>query len=111
MKIGNPTDKPVAAPAPVTAGRPATTATPTPAGKTQTAATQEAGVEASTQVALSNAATELMAGEGVSGDFDTAKVERIAKAIAEGKFEVNAGAIADKLISNARELLGGPQQH
>ena len=107
MKIGNPNDKSVAAPAPVTAGR-----TPaTPAGKTQTAATQNAGTEASTQVALSNAATELLANQGVSGDFDTAKVERIAKAIAEGKFEVNAGAIADKLISNARELLGGTPQH
>lgn len=105
MKIGNPNDKPVAAPAPVTSAR----TSGTPAGKTQTAATQDAGVEASTQVAISTAASQLLSGDtAVSGDFDTAKVERIAKAISEGKFEVNAGAIADKLLANAREVLGGP---
>lgn len=55
----------------------------------------------STEVALSAAAT----GAG-DGDFDSAKVERITTAIREGKFTVNPGAIADKLIVNAEELLG-----
>ena len=40
--------------------------------------------------------------EAVSG---SAKVERIAQAIRDGKLTVNAGAIADKLIANAQELL------
>ena len=106
MKIGNPNDKPVAAPAPVAPGRASTTG----AGKTQTAATQEAASEASAQVALSSAATELMSGtEAVSGDFDTQKVSRIAQAISDGKYEINAGAIADKLLANAREILGQAQ--
>jgi len=106
MKIGNPNDKPVASPAPVAPGRTSTTG----AGKTQAAATQEAGAEASAQVALSSAATELMSGtDAVSGDFDTQKVSRIADAIADGKYQINAGAIADKLLANAREILGQSQ--
>ena len=108
MKIGNPNDKPVTAPAPVT---PTRLANGPQAGKPETAAVQQkAAAEESTQVALSNAATQLMSGDGaVSGEFDTAKVERISRAIAEGKFKVNADAIADKLLANAREVLGGPQ--
>lgn len=42
-------------------------------------------------------------------DFDTEKVERIAQAIRDGKFQINAEAIADQLIANARELL--PKTH
>lgn len=42
------------------------------------------------------------------GSFDSAKVERISQAIREGKFTIDAGAIADQLISNARELLEQP---
>ena len=38
--------------------------------------------------------------------FDSAKVDRIAGAIRDGKFKINAEAIADKLIVNAEELLG-----
>jgi negative regulator of flagellin synthesis FlgM len=33
-------------------------------------------------------------------------VQRIARATREGRFNVNAEAIADKLIANAQELLG-----
>jgi len=59
----------------------------------------------STEVALSQAATGL--GEASADPtFDSAKVERIATAIREGKFKVDAEAIADKLIINAEELLG-----
>ena len=36
----------------------------------------------------------------------SAKVERIAQAIRDGKFSINAEVIADKLITNAEELLG-----
>jgi negative regulator of flagellin synthesis FlgM len=39
------------------------------------------------------------------GSYDAAKVERIAQTIRDGQFKINAGAIADKLISNAQELL------
>lgn len=59
----------------------------------------------STEVALSSAATGMSGGAGDAA-FDTAKVERIATAIRDGKFKVNPEVIADKLISNAEELLG-----
>ncbi len=62
--------------------------------------------EASAQVALSPAAQLLSNVAAESGSFDSAKVERIAQAIREGRFTVNAEAIADKLIVNAEELLG-----
>lgn len=60
--------------------------------------------EASAQVALSPAAATLMSSD--DGSFDAAKVQRIADAIRDGKYQVNAEAIADKLIANAQELLG-----
>jgi negative regulator of flagellin synthesis FlgM len=67
------------------------------------AAAGDATAEPSAQVALSSAA--LGANGGVP-EFDSDKVDRIAQAIRDGKFTVNADAIADKLISNAQELLG-----
>ncbi|MDH4062585.1 MAG: flagellar biosynthesis anti-sigma factor FlgM [Aquincola sp.] len=66
--------------------------------------------EASTKVELSSAATALAAAAGDNGDFDAAKVERIAQAIRDGKFEVNAEAIADKLLAHTRDLLN-PAAH
>jgi negative regulator of flagellin synthesis FlgM len=38
-------------------------------------------------------------------EFDAEKVDRIAKSIEDGTFKANPEAIADKLISNAQELL------
>jgi negative regulator of flagellin synthesis FlgM len=91
MKIGSIDAKPVV-PAPASERKGAAA----PAG---TAA------EPSAKVELSTAAT-LMAKVADDGSFDAAKVERIAAAIRDGKFQVNAEAIADKLIVNAEELLG-----
>lgn len=62
-------------------------------------------IEASAQVALSPAVSAL-GGDGIEGVFDAGKVKRISDAIREGKFHVNAEAIADKLIVNAQELMG-----
>lgn len=90
MKIGPLESKPAAAPVAERKGQPA-------------AAQMRA--EPSAQVALSPAASAL-AGTGTDPAFDTAKVERVAQAIRDGKFTVNAEAIADKLIVNAEELLG-----
>jgi negative regulator of flagellin synthesis FlgM len=63
-----------------------------------------APVEASAKVELS-AAASLLAAEGNTADFDAEKVARIAQAIRDGKFEVNASAIADKLLEGSRELM------
>lgn len=59
--------------------------------------------EASAKVELSHTAALLAGGDD---SFDAEKVKRIADAIRDGKYQVNAEAIADKLIANAQELLG-----
>jgi len=61
--------------------------------------------EASAQVALSSTVSQL-ANSVSDGAFDTVKVQRISDAIRDGKFQINPGAIADKLIANAQELMG-----
>jgi negative regulator of flagellin synthesis FlgM len=71
------------------------------------AADTSSAPESSTQLDLSSTATQLLQGAGAQSDtFDAAKVARITQAISEGKFSVNADAIADKLLSNAQEVLG-----
>ena len=65
------------------------------------------GVEASTQVELS--AKAMLQGVNDDAVFDVAKVNRISDAIRDGKFEIDAEAIADKLIANAHDLLS-PRQ-
>ncbi|MFN0186336.1 MAG: flagellar biosynthesis anti-sigma factor FlgM [Aquabacterium sp.] len=55
-------------------------------------------------VSLSPVAS-LLSATPAEGDFDAAKVDRVAREIREGRFQVNADAIADKLIANAQELL------
>ena len=42
--------------------------------------------------------------------FDAARVSEIKQAIADGRFTINAGAIADRLISSAKELLDSQRQ-
>jgi negative regulator of flagellin synthesis FlgM len=96
MKVGHPVPS---ARATSTAERPSTRASSSGA--------PAAG--SSTRVALSSAASSLL--DGADASFDTAKVERIAQAIRDGNFRINAGAIADKLIDNAQELLARPPQH
>ena len=94
MKIGPHNNPPVA---PAAGDR---KSTPAPAAVAPVAAS----AEPSTQVALSPAATTL-SGASTDATFDTAKVDRIAQAIEKGDYKVDAGAIADKLIANAAELL------
>lgn len=95
MKIGSFESKPVAA---------------TPAqekkGAAATAAGAQPAAEPSAQVALSSAASLLVKSADDPSTFDAAKVERIATAIRDGTYKINAEAIADKLIANAQELLG-----
>ncbi len=64
-----------------------------------------ASPESSAKLQLSPAAADVARAAG-DGSFDAKKVDRIAGAIRDGSFQVNAEAIADKLIANATELLG-----
>ncbi|MCV2351874.1 flagellar biosynthesis anti-sigma factor FlgM [Paucibacter sp. Y2R2-4] len=66
--------------------------------------------EASAKLELSSNA-KLLSGVSEDGSFDSAKVERISQAIADGKFTVNANVIADKLIANAQEMLSRMTPH
>lgn len=95
MKIGNPAEK-IA---------PASTGTPARTQAGETKANEAAAVDPSAKVELSNTATSLMSGASNS-EFDADKVARMADAISKGEFKVDAGAIANKLIANAKEVLG-----
>jgi negative regulator of flagellin synthesis FlgM len=63
-----------------------------------------AATEPSAKVQLSSQ-TALSGPEATRADFDSEKVERISQAIRDGKFQINAEAIADQLIANAQDLL------
>lgn len=93
MKIEGST-KPVSAPLVKDARGSATRKTPAAAGE---------------EVQLSSVATQLQSADGGYA-FDTARVAEIKQAIAEGRFSINADAIADRLIVTAKELLGSQRQ-
>ena len=60
-------------------------------------------------VHLSNASADLVtAGEAPS--VDVARISEIKQAISEGRFTINSGAIADRLIASARELINARRQ-
>lgn len=61
-----------------------------------------AGGEPGVQVALS---ATVLGVRAAGAEFDADKVQRVAQAIREGQYRIDADAIADKLIANARELL------
>ena len=65
------------------------------------AAPPQAGVT----VTLSSSATQALSGSGNNDVFNADKVEAMKAAIADGSFKVNAEAIADKMLSNAAEML------
>lgn len=60
------------------------------------------------RVQLSNLAARLNQLEAQFGqsDFDAKKVEEVRNAIADGRFKVNADAVADRLLTSVAELLG-----
>ncbi len=63
-----------------------------------------ASATAGVPVTVSAAARSLEVSSAGSG-IDEAKVAAVRAAIADGTFTVNAGAIADKMLSNAQEIL------
>lgn len=89
--------------------RAAATPPAAPAGATQAASapgTPTSGV----QVTLSST-TQALSGPGNGNDvFNADKVEAMKQAIANGTFQVNAEAIADKMLANAAEMLNASRQ-
>jgi len=69
-----------------------------------TAATAASTTPEATAVRLSGVAAQISAAADAS-PVNSAKVAEIRKAIAEGKFTINAEAIAGRLIDSARELV------
>jgi negative regulator of flagellin synthesis FlgM len=80
-----------------------TTATPA-AGERKATSGPVSAAEPSARVELSSQAA-LNGPEASRADFDSEKVARIAQAIRDGKFQIDAEAIADQLIANAQDLL------
>lgn len=101
MKIGSP----LHAPAPLAEDKPATQV---PRG---TPSALEAGRSVSDAVSLSSTASRISTLQaGGADDFDEAKVTAIRDAIREGRFQVDASKIADRLIAEAAALVG-PRSH
>ncbi len=101
MKINSPSDNPAAvssnaASLAVKAGPSASVLARSTASKS----TQSLGVA----VTVSTLVRSMEAG-GEASDIDTAKVNSVRQAIAQGTYKVNPEAIADKLLSNAQEML------
>ena len=77
-----------------------------------TAGAEAAGAAARPQpaagVTVTLSASTLSGAGGASSDvFNSEKVASMKAAIADGSFKVNAEAIADKMLSNAAEMLSG----
>lgn len=98
MKIGNPLDKALGV-----SPRTESASTTNTANKASSA---NDAVSQSAKVTLSAASSFMAGNEGV---VDAAKVSHVKQAIDDGSYKVNPEVIADKLISNARELLQGRQ--
>lgn len=67
-------------------------------------AASSAPASSGASVQLSGLSAQLQSSGDVPA-FDAARVSQIKQAIADGSFQINAGAIADRLISSARELV------
>lgn len=61
------------------------------------------------EVKISTASAQL-AGASSGAPVDGARIAEIKQAIAEGRFQVNAEAIADGLIATARDLLNSQRK-
>lgn len=66
---------------------------------------ETATVSVSLSAASLDAARAPASAATATGDIDTAKVERIIQAIRQGEYQMDAGRIADGLLSSAKDLL------
>ena len=76
--------------------------------ETRAHGTSKAALPTGDAVQLSPLSAQLV--DGDDQPFDAARVSEIKQAIANGGFTINAGAIADRLIDSARELVDAQRQ-
>lgn len=57
------------------------------------------------EVKLSELASTLSSSASESAPINSAKIAELRQAIASGQFKINAGAIADRLVDTAKELI------
>lgn len=75
-------------------------------GKPATKAAGGAAAPASaSSVHLSDGVSSLAAGDS-GAEFDAGRVEQIKQSIRDGRFSVDSGVVADKLIANVNDLFG-----
>lgn len=104
MKIGTPDIPSSPSTAPVTPK----TGQPSSAAATANTSAQRSAQPAGVAVTVSNLARGLdKASRGQAAEVDAKKVATMRAAIQNGTFVVNHEAIADKLLSNAQEMLQG----
>lgn len=101
MKVGQPADMPkVSTPPQAAAGAAA------PAKKEAAATAAHTASSAGVAVTVSTSVRTLeQANRGEAPEVDTDKVNTVRAAIEDGSYQVNAEAIADKLLANAQEML------
>ncbi len=106
MKVGQPADMPkVTPPAQAATGAAAPAKKEAAATATSTASSGGVAVTVSTAVRTLEQANRREA----AADIDTDKVNAVRQAIEDGTYVVNPEAIADKLLSNAQEMLDRPR--
>jgi negative regulator of flagellin synthesis FlgM len=64
------------------------------------------GPRASTESASSVRLSASLSAADQSSEFDAARVSQLKDAIRDGRFEVDSGVVADKLIANVNDLFG-----
>ena len=72
--------------------------------RTTTPAPERSTIHLSDQSAQLQALASTLA---ASGEFDTSKVDAIKQAIRDGQLRVNPEVIADKMLTDLREMLAG----
>ena len=103
MKISQSSDNPIAVSS--NAASLAAKSGPAANAPAKTGATKS-GQSSGVAVTVSKLARSMeAANSGETPDVDTAKVDAVREAIAQGTYVVNPEAIADKLLSNAQEML------
>lgn len=101
MKIGQPSEH-AGALAQSSAAKQAKAAAPAAQESTKTAA---ASAGAGVAVTLSRNARSIEQSSRTPSDFDAGRVKAVRSAIENGSFKVDAGAIADKMLANAEEII------